>query len=74
MSKRHVHIKRSGMQGNGGRFAPNNGHPSHETSPTSLHAAPTTPYRVASSDGRGLERHRGHKFSQATYESLRLGW
>lgn len=63
----------SGMYGNGGRRASNGGLTVH-TDKSSVHARPQAAYRVANADGAGLERHRGHKFSQARYESPKMGW
>lgn len=37
---------RSGMEGNGGKFAPNNGHADIPPDRNSVHARPATPYAV----------------------------
>lgn len=80
MAKKHVHASRtphtahSGMSGNGGRFVPMNGHPDMETSSESHSEPRRHRFQTGHSDGSGIERHKGHKFSQKEYESLHLGW
>jgi hypothetical protein len=61
----------SGMSGNGGRAASGMGGAHVQGTHKGRTAPRQKRYAVAATAG---ERHKGHKFAQARYESLQLGW